>query len=180
MQLRAAVARRLPTGVKRLAGRLRRARQTLEFRIWNALNGREGHKLISVYGSHRIAIDVADFRAYRIWRLGGSQSEKVRMIAALCDAKPALFIDVGEGAAGLMGRAAWWRALLEFSPSCLRSANKDIAETWRFFRRYAGTVLDPASATEAVDLGMLPEEPPVGEVELLVGAGRLPAPCAHP
>ena len=88
--------------------------------------------------------------------------------------------EVLEGAAGLVGRAAWWRALLEFSPSCLRSANKDIAETWRLFRRYAGTVLDPASATEAVDLGMLPEEPPVGEVELLVVAGRLPAPCAHP
>jgi FkbM family methyltransferase len=275
--------------LRRLAGRVRRAGQTLEFRIWNALNGRDGHKMISVYGGHRIAIDVADFRGYRIWRLGGSQTEKVRLVAGLCEAQPALFIDVGanygefslipaslgirclaieanpgvaaclretfagrpnvsvveaaasnrggnttfffcesatgsgslardipageakdfsattqartvpcvtldeltnerealrargvvlkidvegfekevlEGAAALTGAAAWWRALIEFSPACLRAAGKDIGETWQFFRRFEGTVLGH---------GRLPDEPPTGEVELLLGAGRFPS-----
>jgi FkbM family methyltransferase len=281
--------------LRHLAGRLRRASQALEFRIWNALNGRGGRKVISIYGGHRIAIDVADFRAYRIWRLGGSQAEKVRLVAALCGARPALFIDVGanygefslipaalgipclaieanprvaaclrqtfagrpnvtvveaaasnragsatfffcesatgsgslardipageardfsaatqartvssvtldeltrghdpgrglvlkidvegfekevlEGAAALTGAAAWWRALLEFSPACLRAAGKDIGETWQFFRRYAGIVL-ANGFTGAAALGRLPEAPPAGEVELLLGAGPLPS-----
>jgi FkbM family methyltransferase len=269
--------------LRRLAGRVRRAGQALEFRIWNALNGGGGHKTISIYGGHRVSIDVGDFRAYRIWRLGGSQAEKVRLIAALCEAHPALFIDVGanygeftlipaalgvrciavepnpgvaaclretfagranvdvveavasnrggtatfyfcgsatgsgslardipageardfsaatdartvpattldeltagvdavrtqgvvlkvdvegfekevlEGAAGLLARAAWWRALLEFSPSCLRAAGKDIAGTWQFFRSYR--------------LGELPQDPPSHDVELLLGAGAIP------
>jgi FkbM family methyltransferase len=283
--------------LRRLAGRLRRAGQTLEFRLWNAWNGREGHKTISIYGGHRIAVDVADFRAYRIWRLGGSQAEKVQLVAALCEARPGLFIDVGanygefslipaalgipclaieanprvaaclretfaactnvsiveaaasnragtttfffcesatgsgslardipageakdfsattqartvtsvtldelakgreavrargfvlkidvegferevlEGATALIDAAPWWRALLEFSPSCLRAAGKDVGETWHFFRRYAGTVLGNRFGSR-VELGRLPEIPPAGEVELLLGAGPLPS-----
>lgn len=280
----AVLAARLPTGLRRLAGRLRRAGQTLDFRFWRALNGRDGRKTISIYGGHRIAIEVGDFRAYRIWRLGGSQREKVRALAALCESRPGLFIDVGanygefslipaalglpciaiepnprvgvclretfagrsnvqvldvaasnrsgtttfffcesatgsgslardipageardfsasiqaravravtldelageteavrthglvlkidvegfekevlEGAARLLALAAWWRALIEFSPSCLRSAGKDVAQTWTFFRRYA---IEP-----------LPEAAPAQDVELLIGERALPA-----
>jgi FkbM family methyltransferase len=290
----AALASRLPPSLRRLAGRVRRARQTLEFRVWRAFNGRGGRKTISVYGGHRIAVNIRDFRAYRIWRLGGSQGDKVRLVAALCKARPGLFIDVGanygefslipaalgvpclaieanpgvaaclretfagrdhvqiveaaagsasgtttfffcdsatgsgslardipageaqgfsaitharsvravtldelaagndavrahglvlkidvegferevlEGAEHLLGRAPWWRALLEFSPSCLRAAGKDVGETWAFFRRYRGAV-DPAGSHS---LAPLPEQVPMQEIELLLGSGALPA-----
>ena len=71
--------------------------------------------------------------------------------------------EVLEGAARLIALAAWWRALLEFSPSCLRAAGKDVTETWRFFRRYRGVV---------VGGGALPERPPLRDVELLIGQGE--------
>jgi FkbM family methyltransferase len=273
---------------------VRRAGQSLEFRVWRALNGGDGHKTISVYGGHRIAINVRDFRAYRIWRLGGSQQDKVRLVASLCAEGPGLFIDVGanygefslfpaalglcciaiepnpevaaclretfadranvqvieaaasnrggsthfffcdratgsgslvrdipagearglsarthertvravtlddlvgdmavvrtrglvlkvdvegferevlEGAGRLLAAAAWWRALLEFSPSCLRAAGKDVAETWRFFRRYKGSMAGG---------GALPETAPAHDTEILLGEGAAPAVSASP
>lgn len=281
--------------VRRLAGRALRAWQNIEFAAWRVGNGRHRERPVTVYGCHRLFIKVDDFRGYRIWRLGGTQKEKVGIVATLCRTKLARFVDVGanygefslapasvgvsclvvepnpelaaclrktfagfgnvtvleaaasnrsgnvsfhfcarasgsgslaegiphgeaerfgeptrattvravtldelhrglpavpgglvlkidvegferevlEGARDCLARVEWWRALVEFSPACLRAAGKDADSEWSFFRRYPGRLMPVADAQALTTLGELPEQTP-GEVDIVIGRGRIP------
>lgn len=78
-----------------MAGHLIRAWRALEFQGWRLAKSRHQHTTIRVYGDHELHVNGDDFRAYRIWRLGGSQKVKVELLRRLCEARPRLFIDVG-------------------------------------------------------------------------------------
>jgi FkbM family methyltransferase len=87
--------------------------------------------------------------------------------------------EVLEGAASTLARAAWWRGLVEFSPGALREGGKSVEAQWSYFRQFEGTVVSSATATSTETAGgRLPASPPAGDVDLLIGQGRLPVSAA--
>jgi FkbM family methyltransferase len=87
--------------------------------------------------------------------------------------------EVLEGAESVLARAAWWRGLVEFSPSALRAGGKSVEAQWDYFRRFEGMIVSSESAAaETLERARLPETPPAGDVDLLVGRGALPPAAA--
>jgi hypothetical protein len=83
--------------------------------------------------------------------------------------------EVLEGAKSTLAGTSWWRGLIEFSPSALAEGGKSVEAEWEYFRQFAGIVV-AGGAVDAVEISgaRLPESPPVGDVDLLIGAGALP------
>lgn len=288
--------------VRRLAKSLIKAWRAMEFRGWRWLMGKHQQITVRVYDNYKIVVDTDDFRAYRIWRLGGTQAAKIALLRRFCEAGPQLFIDVGAnygeftlvpaemgircfaieanprllsclytslsrypnvtvvgaaagdregetafyycpnasgsgslgfatpeaeacnfsalvktigvpthtvdtlaklfgirtpdgvllkidvegfkqevlaGATQLLRSVKWWRTLVEFSPSALRAAGKSVYESWHFFRRHCGFILDGPGPVSIDQLFPLPTEPPQKDVDLLIGNGSLPCPARH-
>jgi FkbM family methyltransferase len=75
----------------------RRAWPLIEFALWRlrsqVLHGER--RWLRIYGRVRVCVRAADFRAYRMWKLGGTQPEKVALWRALAERRPALCVDAG-------------------------------------------------------------------------------------
>lgn len=287
--------------VRRVAKSLIKVWRAVEFYGWRLLIGTRQQITVRVYDNYKVVVNTDDFRAHRIWRLGGTQSAKIALLRRFFEAGPRLFIDVGAnygeftlvpaemgirclaieanprllsclytsmsrypnvtvveaavgdregetafyycpnasgsgslacgtpkaearncsapvkmicvpmhtvdtlaklyygtpdgvllkidvegferevltGATQLLGSFKWWRALVEFSPSALRAAGKSVYESWHFFRRHCGFVLDGQRPVSIDQLSPLPPEPPQRDVDLLIGYGSLPCPARH-
>lgn len=81
----------------RLEPLVQRARPLLAFELWRLWSRlRHGEKRwLSIYGGVRVRVRADDFRAYRIWELGGTQPEKVALWRALAERGPSLCVDAG-------------------------------------------------------------------------------------
>lgn len=78
------------------------------------------------------------------------------------------------GAEKMLARISWWRALVEFSPRSLANAGKSADQEWAFLQQFQGVVINRKSLGKAT-LGLLPELAPSQDVDVLIGAGDLPA-----
>ena len=80
------------------------------------------------------------------------------------------------GAAGLLERAKWWRAILEFSPPILRNRGR-LEQAWTTWREHPGAIISDAQRGVVVenDAGLLgsvlPSDPPTFECDILIGRG---------
>lgn len=80
--------------------------------------------------------------------------------------------EVMTGAMRALSSTPWWRALVEFSPSALRNAGKDVAQEWGYFRQFCGVIAGNDLPQNLHKIN-LPIEPPNSDVDLLLGRGEI-------
>lgn len=87
--------------------------------------------------------------------------------------------EVLDGAAQSLSKAAWWRALVEFSPALLGERQGATEALWDRLRQHPGVVIPALGEGEPFaldDLPQLPVAPPGDECDILIGRGR---PVSH-
>lgn len=85
--------------------------------------------------------------------------------------------EVFDGAAEMLRRASWWRALIEFDSATLEQRGVSVEETWARFAQYPGVIIGrtmvPEEWLESPN-GRLPIEP-MSRANLLLGEGAVAA-----